>query len=129
MPVQGIRGAAVAENDQPESILAVTRNLLLAILEENPAVTTSDLASAIFTVTEDLHSAYPAQAARQLGWVNVPMLCMQEIPVPGGLPRCVRVLLHWNTDLPQESIHHVYLGAASILRPDLNPKEPKGRYP
>ena len=61
MPVQGIRGAAVAENDQPESILAVTRNLLLAILEENPAVTTSDLASAIFTVTEDLHSAYPAQ--------------------------------------------------------------------
>jgi len=129
MPVRGIRGATVAEADQPELILAATRELLLSILNANPTLQTSDLASVIFTVTGDLCSAFPAQAARQLGWANVPMLCMQEIPVPGGLPRCVRVLLHWNTDLPQESIHHVYLGAASILRPDLNPKEPKGRYP
>jgi len=105
--------------DQPESILRTTRDLLLAILEANPALQPSDLASVLFTVTEDLCSAYPAQAARQLGWTNVPMMCMREIPVPGGLSRCIRVLLHWNTDLPQESIHPVYLGAASILRPDL----------
>ena len=123
MPIQGIRGATVTESDQPESILATTRDLLRAILEANPALRTSDLASAIFTVTEDLISVYPAQAARQLGWIDVPMLCTQEIPVPGGLPHCIRVLLHWNTDLPQRSIHHVYLGVASTLRPDLITKE------
>jgi chorismate mutase len=124
MPVQGIRGAAVAESDQPEAILAATRDLLRAILKANPALQTADLASVIFTVSPDLSSAYPAQAARQLGWSNVPMLCMQEIPVPGGLAHCVRVLLHWNTDLAQGSIRHVYLGAAATLRPDLSPKEP-----
>ena len=123
MSVQGIRGAAVAESDMSESILAATRDMLAAILEANPALKTSDLASVFFSITEDLSSAYPAQAARQLGWTNVPMLCMQEIPVPGGLPHCIRVLLHWNTDLPQESIRHVYLGAASNLRPDLGNEE------
>jgi chorismate mutase len=78
-----------------------------------------DLASAFFTVTEDLHSAYPSQAARELGWQHVPLICSREIPVPGGLPRCIRVLLHWNTDLPQHAIRHVYLGGAAELRPDL----------
>jgi chorismate mutase len=119
MPVRGIRGATVAEADQPESILTATRELLSSILAANPTLQTSDLASVIFTVTEDLNSVYPAQAARQLGWTNVPMMCMQEIPVPGGLSRCIRVLLHWNTALTQESIQHIYLGAASRLRPDL----------
>ena len=119
MPVRGIRGATVAEADQPESILAATRELLSSILDANPTLQTSDLVSVIFTVTEDICSVYPAQAARQLGWTNVPMMCMQEIPVPGGLSRCIRVLLHWNTDLTQESIQHIYLGAASSLRPDL----------
>ena len=119
MPVQGIRGATVADENQPESILAATRELLNAILEANPTLRVSDLASLIITVTEDLNAAYPAQAARQLGWTRVPMMCMQEIPVPGGLPCCIRVLLHWNTELPQDSIRHIYLGAASNLRPDL----------
>jgi chorismate mutase len=124
MPVRGIRGATVVEADQPGLILSATRDLLGAILDANPTLQTCDLASAIFTVTEDLFSTYPAQAARQLGWTNVPMLCMREIPVPGGLPRCIRVLLHWNVDLPQESIRHVYMGAASSLRPDLNTEKP-----
>jgi len=124
MPVRGIRGAAVAERDEPESVLATTRQLLQAILAANPAVQTSDLASLLITVTEDLSSAYPARAARQMGWTDVPMMCMQEIPVEGGLPHCIRVLLHWNTDLPQASIRHVYLGAASILRPDLSTTVP-----
>jgi chorismate mutase len=119
MPLRGLRGATVADTDQPEPILAATHNLISAILEANPDLQTCDLASALFTVTADLCAAYPAQAARQMGWTNVPMMCMQEIPVPGGLPRCIRVLLHWNTDLPQESIHHIYLGAAAGLRPDL----------
>ena len=115
-----IRGAVVAESDQPEAILGATRELLQTILEANPTLQPHDLASAFFSVTGDLHSAYPARAARQLGWTQVPMMCMQEIEVPGSLARCIRVLLHWNVDLPQESIHHVYLGAAATLRPDLN---------
>ncbi len=124
MPVQGIRGATVAGENSSESILAATRELLNAILEANPTLRVSDLASLIITVTEDLNAAYPAQAARQLGWTNVPMMCMQEIPVPDGLPHCIRVLLHWNTEIPQDSIHHVYLGAASKLRPDLASNTP-----
>ncbi len=119
MAVRGIRGATVVEHDQPEEVLAATRDLLSAILKANPSLNPADLASAIFTVTADLCSAYPAQAARQLGWDDVPLMCGLEIPVPGSLPRCIRVLLHWNTDLPQAAVRHVYQGEAASLRPDL----------
>ncbi len=119
MPIRGVRGAATVEADNPEEILDASRQLLQAILEANPALQPEDLASAFFTLTDDLHSTYPAQAARELGWDFVPLMCAQEIPVPGSLKHCIRVLLHWNTELPQRSIKHVYLGAASILRPDL----------
>jgi len=119
MPVRGIRGAIVVDQDQSETVLAATRELLQAICAANPLLQPGDLASAIFTVTGDLTSIYPAQAARQLGWVHVPLLSAREIDVPGGMPRCIRVLLHWNTDLPQAEIQHVYLGAAASLRPDL----------
>ena len=71
-----------------------------------------------FTMTEDLSSAYPAKAARDLGWTQVALLCAREIPVPGALPRTIRLLLHWNTDLPQSGISHVYLEDAGRLRPD-----------
>ena len=120
MPLRGIRGATVAKKDQAEIILQATQELLQAILTANPTLKTADLASAFFTVTDDLVTAYPAQAARELGWVEVPLMCTREIPVPGSLSRCIRVLLHWNTDLPQHAIRHVYLGAAAELRPDLN---------
>ena len=120
MPVRGIRGATVAEADHPEAVYSATLELLQAILTANPTLHPDDLASAFFTVTDDIHSAYPAVAARKLGWTQLPMLCAREIPVPGGLPRCIRVLLHWNTDLPPSLIGHVYLGAAAALRPDLN---------
>jgi chorismate mutase len=119
MPVRGVRGAIDVQQDDPEEILAVTRQLLEALLEANSTMRPQDLASVIFTVTVDLSSDYPAKAARQLGWTEVPLLCAKEIPVPGGLPRIVRILAHWNTDLPQESIRHVYLGEAARLRPDL----------
>ena len=119
MPVRGVRGATVVDNDNAQEIIAATNELLSAILDANPTLQTADLASAFFTVTDDLGSAYPARAARELGWVDVPLMCAREIPVPGGLERCIRVLLHWNTGLPQETIHHVYLGAAANLRPDL----------
>lgn len=120
MPVRGIRGAVAAAQNEPEAILAATRDLLLAILEANRDLRPADIGSAFFTLTEDLTAAYPALAARQLGWSQVPLLCSREIPVPDGLPRCIRVLIHWNTDLPQEAIQHVYLGEAACLRPDMN---------
>lgn len=126
MPIRGVRGAATVEADSPEEILEVSRELLQAILDANPGLRPEDLASAFFTVTDDLQAAYPAQAARQLGWDLVPLMCAREIPVPGSLPRCIRVLIHWNTDLPQKSIQHVYLGAATVLRPDLSTVDVKG---
>jgi len=120
MPVRGVRGATVADQDEPEAVLMATREMLQAILAANPDIQTSDLASAFFTVTDDLSSAYPARAARQIGWDLVPLMCAREIPVPGSLSRCIRVLLQWNTDLPQSAIHHIYLRAAVSLRPDLS---------
>ena len=119
MSLRGVRGAITVERDRPEEILAAAGELLAAILQANPTLEPGDLASAIFTVTGDLCSVYPAKAARQMGWTEVPLMCALEIPVPGGLQRCIRVLLHWNTDLPQQTIHHIYLKEAASLRPDL----------
>ena len=120
MPVRGIRGAITVDVDQPQTILDATRELLLAIQNANPDLEVSDIASIWFTLTDDLVSAYPARAARDLGWGLTPLMCAREIPVPGGLPRCIRVLIHWNTNLPPSAIRHVYLGEAVHLRPDLN---------
>jgi len=120
MSIRGVRGATVAAQDNPEVILAATRELLQAILTANPSLHPEDVASVFFTMTPDLTSVHPALAARQMGWGSVPLLCAQEIPVPGGMPRCIRVLLHWNTGLAQREVHHVYLGEAANLRPDLN---------
>lgn len=119
MPVRGIRGAIQAEENSAGAILKATRELLSAILEANPTLQVEEIASAVFTVTSDLDAAYPAKAARELGWEQVPLMCAQEIPVPGALSRCIRVLLHWNSDLPQSAVRHVYSGAAANLRPDL----------
>ena len=119
MPIRGIRGATTVTADQPDLILQATRELLEEILEENAGMQPEDVGSAIFTVTDDLVSTFPAQAARQMGWGLVPMLCAREIPVPGSLPRVIRVLVHWNTDVPQNEIVHVYLREAVKLRPDL----------
>jgi chorismate mutase len=119
MPIRGIRGATTVTADEPELILQATRELLEEILAENKGMRPEDVASALFTVTDDLASTFPAQGARQMGWGLVPMLCAREIPVPGSLPRVIRVLVHWNTELPQNEITHVYLRDAVKLRPDL----------
>jgi chorismate mutase len=119
MSMRGVRGAAIAAEDCRKEILKATKNLLVSIQEKNPSLKIEDIASILFTLSEDLQSAYPAEAARDLGWQHVPMICAREIPVPGSLPRCIRVLLHWNTDLPQQKIQHVYDGEAALLRPDL----------
>jgi len=119
MPIRGIRGAITVAADRPELILEATRELLEAILEENESMAPEDVASALFTVTDDLASTFPAQAAREMGWELVPMLCAREIPVPNSLPRVIRVLVHWNTKVSQNEITHVYLRDAVKLRPDL----------
>ena len=119
MPIRGIRGATTVTADEPDLILQATRELLEEILAENEGMQPENVASAIFTVTEDLSSTFPAQAAREMGWSLVPMLCAREIPVPNSLSRVIRVLVHWNTDLPQNEITHVYLRDAVKLRPDL----------
>ncbi|MCL7452714.1 MAG: chorismate mutase [Anaerolineae bacterium] len=118
MACRGIRGATTVESDSAGAILSATRELLARMVEANQ-VQIEDIASAIFTVTPDLKAAFPARAARELGWQHVPLLDAQEVPVPGSLPRCIRVLLHWNSDLPQEQVQHVYLHEAASLRPDL----------
>ena len=119
MPTRGIRGATTVPADDAGLILQTTRELLEAILEENEGMQPEDVGSAIFTVTDDLTATFPAQAAREMGWDMVPMLCGREIPVPGSLPRVIRVLVHWNTEVPQSEIRHVYLHDAVKLRPDL----------
>jgi chorismate mutase len=118
MTVRGIRGATSVDVNDAEPIIAATRELLERIVAAN-GLATEDVASVIFTATSDLDAAYPARAARDMGWVHVPLLCMQEMAVVGSLPRCIRVLVLWNTDRPAGQIRHVYLRRARALRPDL----------
>ena len=119
MAIRGVRGATTVHEDQADQLLAATQELLEAILTANPGMATQEIASVLFTVTNDLSSAFPALAARRIGWDSVPMMCASEIPVPGSLPHCIRVLLHWNTDIPQDRVRHIYLREAVRLRPDL----------
>lgn len=122
MNCRGIRGATSVEANTAETILAATRELLEHMVAANN-LRVEELASVIFTVTPDLDAVYPAQAARELGWQHTPLLCMQEMAVAGSLPRCVRVLAHWNTDRDPAQVRHVYLGEARALRPDLAAEE------
>ena len=117
MAVRGIRGATTVDADTRDAILAATRELLEAIVLAN-GVDPDEVASAVFTTTRDLTAEYPARAARDLGWSNVPLLGATEMSVPGGLPRCIRVLLHVNTRRPASNMKHIYLRGARALRPD-----------
>ena len=119
MSMRGIRGAITAQADTSDEILAATRELLQEVARLNPDLKPQDICSIFFTMTPDLGAVHPALAARQMGWVDVPLLCAQEIPVPDSLPRCIRILVHWNTDKPQGAICHAYVGDAVVLRPDL----------
>jgi len=119
MSTRGVRGATTVLQDDPHQILDATQELLEAMLNANPGMTSEEIASALFTVTADISATFPPQAARRMGWSLVPMMCAREIPVPGSLPLAIRVLLHWNTERPQKEINHVYLRQAVKLRPDL----------
>ena len=118
--VRGIRGAITVPQDTPAAIHQATQELLEQILEQNQILDFSELAAIIFTLTPDLSSAFPAEAARALGMLQVPLISSSEIGVPGSLTKVLRVLLLWNTDLRPEQVRHVYLREAKVLRPDLS---------
>ena len=119
MTCRGVRGATTVEHNDREEILAAARQLIALMVRRN-GIRKEDVASAIFTTSPDLDAEFPALAARQLGWLEVPLLCGHEIAVPGSLPRCIRLLVHWNTELPQDAIQHIYVREATRLRPDLS---------
>jgi chorismate mutase len=117
MVCRGVRGATTVMSDDREKVLQATRELLalmIRLIKVNP----QDVASATFTTTHDIHSVFPALGARQLGWLDVPLLCGHEMSVDGALPLCIRILIHWNTEKTQQEIQHVYLREATALRPD-----------
>ena len=119
MTCRGIRGATTIRQNDREEILTATRELLALAIRRNQ-IKPEDVASATFTTTADIDAEFPAMAARQLGWLDVPLLCSHEISVPGGLPFCIRVLIHWNTEKKQDEIEHIYVRDAERLRPDLS---------
>lgn len=119
MSVRGIRGATTTGRDHPTAITKATQTLLEEVMRANPGLDPDDIASVLFTTTDDLVSLNPARAAREFGWTAVPLLGTQEAFTQDGLARCIRVLILWNTDLPQAEINHIYLGQAAGLRPDL----------
>lgn len=119
MYCRGIRGATTVERNERDEILAATTELLQLLISRNE-LRAEDVASAIFTTTADLDAAFPALAARELGWSDVALMCMREIPVPGSLPMCIRVLLHVNTERASGEIQHVYIHRAINLRPEFS---------
>jgi chorismate mutase len=96
----------------------------LALMIRANDIEPEDVASAVFSLTSDLDAEFPALAARQLGWIDVPLLCTYEVDVPGSLRKCVRILVHWNTEKPQHEIRHIYIKDAERLRPDLSKLPP-----
>ncbi len=119
MNVRGIRGATTVTENTASQIQEATSELLRSILEANQIISHEDLVSCVFTTTSDLNACFPAESARSLGMNDVPLLCTTEIPVPGSLPLCIRILMHINTDKSLSEIKHVYLREAKKLRPDM----------
>lgn len=119
MKVRAARGAIVVGADEAETVLAASERLVRAMLDRN-AIETEDLVSILFTVTDDLRSAFPAEAARRMGLGLVPLMCAREIPVEGSMPSVVRALMHFHTEHGLGDVVHVYLDGAESLRDDLD---------
>jgi len=117
MACRGLRGATTARANTPEAIHAAARELLARLIEAND-LQVDDVASVIFTASPDLTAAYPAAAAREMGWHDVALLGAQEMDVQSGVGRCIRILIHWNTEKAAHELIHVYLNGATALRPD-----------
>lgn len=118
---RGIRGAITVDANTEEAILSATRELLSRLFEAN-AIDPDDIAAILFTATPDLNAAFPAKAAREMGYVQVPLMCSQELEVPSAPPRCIRVLILHNTTVGGNALKHIYLGGAVVLRPDYRPE-------
>lgn len=116
--MRGVRGATTAQTNDRDDIFRRTGELLQALVAAN-GIATDDIGAAIFSATPDLDAAFPAAAARTMGWSDVPLFGAQEIASPAGVPRCIRVLILWNTDKPQGEIKHIYLHEAAALRQDI----------
>ena len=117
MYCRGIRGATTVEQNDREEILTATKELLGLLIAKNE-LQKENVASAFFSMTEDLDADFPALAARELGWTEVALVCMREIPVPHSLSKCIRILLHVNTERSASEIQHVYIRGAANLRPN-----------
>ncbi|MDQ6908295.1 MAG: chorismate mutase [Chloroflexota bacterium] len=117
MVVRGVRGATTAAANTAEEIIEATQELIAALVHFNE-LNIEEIASAIWTTTRDLTAEFPAKAARQVGWADVPQMCAHEMDVPGALPMCIRVTLHINTEKAQRDVRHVYLHGATVLRPE-----------
>lgn len=117
--IRGVRGAiTVNQNDEGEIVAAAEKLLREAISANN--IIPNDVASIFMSATDDVDAAFPAKALRNIdGWTYVPVMCMKELAVPGSLRKCIRVMIHVNTETPQEDINHIYLEGAAGLRPDL----------
>ncbi|MEN6390537.1 MAG: chorismate mutase [Syntrophomonas sp.] len=126
MTLRGIRGAITISEDREDEIWSSTRELLQAMQEQN-GFAAENIASVFFSVTPDINSAFPAVAARDMGWDRVPLMCFQEIDVPGAVGLCIRILIHINTSREQDEIKHVYLRDARNLRTDLTGNQPGER--
>lgn len=122
MWTKAIRGAITVTENSANAIDAATKELLAAIITENK-LKPSAIYSAFFTVTIDLNATFPAKSARDIGWGNIPMMCSTEIPVPGALAQCIRVMVMFNTLNPFRTIKHQYLREAAKLRPDIAEKK------
>ncbi|UDY25260.1 chorismate mutase [Nocardioides sp. Kera G14] len=118
MSVRAIRGATQLDVDESTHMHERVVELLSAVMEAN-GLTKDDVVSVLFTATADLHSAFPAVAARSLGWTDVPLICARELEIEGSLPRAVRLMAHVETDMSKADVTHVYLHGATVLRPDL----------
>ena len=116
--IRGVRGATTVEQNTRHAIIAATKELLTAMIDAN-GIREDDVASALFTATPGLDAAYPAAAARELGWTRTALMGFQEADVVDGLPQCVRVLIHWNTQTALDEIQHIFLREAVQLRPDI----------
>ncbi|HEV3225755.1 MAG TPA: chorismate mutase [Acidimicrobiales bacterium] len=116
--VRGLRGATTIDVDEPDHITERMLALLTEIFERN-AIDHDDLISIVFTATDDIHSIFPATAARKFGLGDVPLICARELDIDGAMPRCIRVLIHLMTERSRRDLHHVYLEGARGLRDDL----------
>jgi chorismate mutase len=116
--VRAVRGATTVEHDRREDVIARTQELVEAIVERN-GLAPEDMVSILFTATDDIHSAFPAEAAREAGFTHVPLMCARELEIDGGIERCIRIMLHVYTTLSAEQLRHPYLHGARQLRTDL----------